>query len=358
MGAILKIATSKSGTRQLEKYLKQESKTEENLIHGKDCYVDEFAKDFQIVKNINNKTEGRQHYHVIQSFDDDISAEKAHELGKEFLQNEKFKGFQAVCITHKDKEHIHNHIVINSVSFEDGHKFKQSKKDLYELREYSDQILIQNDLEIQKRVQRQGEIRTYDINKYKVFEKHQEGQAKSYLIETAQAVNRSIENTSNREEFIRKMQDEGYNTNWSETRKHITFENIETEKKVRLSNLQKTFNDERFSKENLEKCFEIEKESKEVEDVNIYDNEQLEKEKSMMKYLNEKREDLDKVETKSMLEMLEEKRKEVQTKKEEEKNSKVEEKQENSMLKMLEEKRQQEKEKKQENKQSQNYQDY
>ncbi len=103
MGAIIKASNggSKGGTGGLEGYLKKEGKTEEKLMYGKDCDVKDFAKDFQITKELYEKTTGRQHTHFIQSWrPGEVTAKQANEIGQEFLKHEKFNGFQAVVITH------------------------------------------------------------------------------------------------------------------------------------------------------------------------------------------------------------------------------------------------------------------
>ena len=70
-------------------YITKEEKTEEKLIFTKDCSEDNFKKDFEDIKQIWDKTEGRQYYHLVQSFEkeDYISLENAHEIGKKFIEN-------------------------------------------------------------------------------------------------------------------------------------------------------------------------------------------------------------------------------------------------------------------------------
>ena len=74
------------------------------------------------------KMDGRLGYHVIQSFspDDNVTPEMAHEIGKRYAEK-LFGDFEVVIGTHVDKSHIHNHIVINSVSCIDGHKLHTPK---------------------------------------------------------------------------------------------------------------------------------------------------------------------------------------------------------------------------------------
>ena len=268
MGAIIKASNggSKGGTGGLEGYLKKEGKTEEKLMYGKDCDVNNFAKDFQATKELYNKTEGRQHKHFIQSWGKgEVTAEQANKIGQEFLSHEKFKGFQAVVITHTDKENIHNHIVINSVNLETGKKFQQSKQELESLKEFSNKINLKYEIKPEQKKAIAGDIRVYDSKiKYEILKKATEGKVKSYVIETKKAVDKALETATDKKEFIEQMKVQGYSVKWNDKlkpngeleNKNITFEN-ENGEKVRLSNLQKTFSDEKYSREGLKTEFEL-----------------------------------------------------------------------------------------------------
>ena len=87
------------------------------------------------------KTDGIQGFHVVQSFaPGEATPGLAHRIGVEFVER-CFPDFQAVIGTHLDKHHIHNHIVLNSVSYVDGHKYHSSQKSYYhELRKISDEL--------------------------------------------------------------------------------------------------------------------------------------------------------------------------------------------------------------------------
>lgn len=124
-------------------YITKEEKTEKKLIFTKDCSEDDFKKDFEEIKQIWDKTEGRQYYHLVQSFEkeDYITLEKAHEIGKKFIdENSVFKDYQVVMATHKDKDHIHNHFIVNSVNLENGLKFEFNPKDCLNSKELSNEI--------------------------------------------------------------------------------------------------------------------------------------------------------------------------------------------------------------------------
>lgn len=124
-------------------YITKEEKTEEKLIFTKDCSEDNFKKDFEETKQIWDKTEGRQYFHMVQSFEKEeyITLEKAHEIGKKFIEdNPQMKDYQVVMATHKDKDHIHNHFIINSVGLDTGEKFQMYKNDLKQCKELSNEI--------------------------------------------------------------------------------------------------------------------------------------------------------------------------------------------------------------------------
>ena len=55
-----------------------------------------------------------------------LDYKKAHEIGIKLANY--FKGLQVLEVTHTNRQHIHNHLIINSVNFEDGKNFNQSKK--------------------------------------------------------------------------------------------------------------------------------------------------------------------------------------------------------------------------------------
>ncbi|MGF2205012.1 relaxase/mobilization nuclease domain-containing protein [Lactococcus lactis] len=81
-------------------------------------------------------------YHFVQSFspDDHLTPEQVHEIGlktmKEYLGN----SAEFIIATHTDKDHLHNHIVLNATDPLTLNKFQQSKNDLERLKEISDKI--------------------------------------------------------------------------------------------------------------------------------------------------------------------------------------------------------------------------
>ncbi|MBT2572078.1 relaxase/mobilization nuclease domain-containing protein [Planococcus sp. ISL-110] len=117
---------------------------------GVDCPAEYAKAQFKATRELWGKTEGIQAHHVIQSFKPgEVTAKMANEIGQDLARNIA-KGHEAVVYTHTDKDHIHNHIVINAVSYENGSKYQSSKKDLYKIREQSDQLCLAKGLSIVK----------------------------------------------------------------------------------------------------------------------------------------------------------------------------------------------------------------
>ena len=96
------------------------------------------------------KTGGVLGYHFSQSFaPGEVTPEQAHEVGCEFARRLFGNDFEVVIGTHLDKAHPHNHIVVNSVSRTDGHKYHSSPESYYnDVRGTSDALCRENDLSV------------------------------------------------------------------------------------------------------------------------------------------------------------------------------------------------------------------
>ena len=123
--------------RNCIEYVLRQDKTNElfTCVTGPYCHdeinYDLVYRTFLEEKKLWDKDSGRMYAHNIISWhkDEQITPEQALEFGKEFAENW-FSGFQTLVAVHKDKDHIHCHLVTNSVSYEDGRKLHNTKKDL------------------------------------------------------------------------------------------------------------------------------------------------------------------------------------------------------------------------------------
>ena len=107
------------------RYVSQDYKTDtRHYVSGVNCNATSALSEFQTVKERFKKTGGAVAYHCIQSFaPGEVDPDKAHMIGLE-LANEIWgsKGYQVIVCTHLDREHIHNHFLINSVNENTGEK--------------------------------------------------------------------------------------------------------------------------------------------------------------------------------------------------------------------------------------------
>lgn len=112
--------------------------------------VDTAFQEMQSTKRRFGKTDDVLGYHFIQSFaPGEVTPEQAHEIGMEFARRMFGERYEVVIGTHLDKAHLHNHIVINSVSFVDGQKYHSSPESYYnEVRGTSDELCRENDLSV------------------------------------------------------------------------------------------------------------------------------------------------------------------------------------------------------------------
>lgn len=251
--AVIKAVNSKASIGKAVNYITKDEKTEQKLIYGKDCNPHTAIDEMKATKEQWDKTEGRQYKHYVQSFnpEDNVTPEMAHSIGNKFLEDEKFKGHEVVMATHTDKGHVHNHFIVNSVNFETGKKYQERKQDLEYLKQKSNDLSREHGLSVPERGE---EITSFKMSKYKSLEKAVSGEYKSHILDCYNTVSAVKEQAVNRSDFVGKMREHGYETSWSDNRKHITFEDMNGNK-IRNSNLEKTFK-EPFGKEDLERGFE------------------------------------------------------------------------------------------------------
>lgn len=241
--AIIKFTNSKSSLKNIINYITKEEKTNTNLITGKDCMAQTALEEMMSVKEVYNKKEGRQYIHLIQSFslNDNIDYEKAHQIGIELANY--FKGFQVLVATHTDTEHIHNHLVLNSVNFETGKKFNQSKSDMKKVKAFSDELCESAGISVIKANKYKG---IYKRNEYQVALK-----GESWKMRLINAIDYSLENSASKTDFFKQMNKLGYQVVWTQNKKYITYTTPEG-MKCRDNKL----NDKKYLKEEMENAIE------------------------------------------------------------------------------------------------------
>lgn len=112
------------------------------------CSEDNPFDDMKDTKDYYRKSDGVLAYHGYQSFKEgEVTPDIAHEIGVK-LVNEMFKDYEVVVATHQNTNHIHNHFIINSVSFKTGKKYNNNRTNLAKLRNISDSLCAEYGLSI------------------------------------------------------------------------------------------------------------------------------------------------------------------------------------------------------------------
>ncbi len=203
-----------------------------------------------------------------QSFapDEAITPEQAHTIAKKFVEYcPQFKGFEVLIATHQDREHIHTHFILNSVSFEDGHKFQQKSTELQEMKDLSDKICLEHGLSLTHKGRtfngkEREETTAYKKEQYRLLQSAEQGEVKSYVQDIALVIMECKEQATSQEQFAELMNANGYGVLWYDNRKYITFIDLERQEqgekqcKIRNNKLEKYYHID-FSKEGLEREF-------------------------------------------------------------------------------------------------------
>lgn len=112
-------------------YITNPEKTQEKFYTGAvNCTVENAYSSMISTKQMYGKTDKRQAYHLIISFEEgETDPDTAYEIAREFCEKYLAENYEAVYSVHNDTDHIHCHIIWNSVRFSDGYKYRYEKGD-------------------------------------------------------------------------------------------------------------------------------------------------------------------------------------------------------------------------------------
>ena len=191
--------------RQVMTYATNPDKTEKQFYTtGINCEVKDAVKQMQFVKIFYGKENGILAFHAYQSFNEgEVTPEIAHEIGVKLANEMWGDRFQVVVSTHLNTKHLHNHFVINSVSFKDGYKYYSNLSNTALLRKTSDEICEEYGLSVLEEKTCKSGINFE--NYYKKSMKESE-----YYKFAKEDIDYAIEHSWTYQEFIKKLKDMGY----------------------------------------------------------------------------------------------------------------------------------------------------
>ena len=210
--------------------------------------AESLAKQFYVTRKAFKKDDDILAHHYVQSFspNENVTPELAHQIGVE-LMKKVAPNFQVIVSTHVDKDHIHNHIVINSVNMVTGNKWYRNKNSIENMWKESDSLCRKYGLST---IEKKSGLRGIDQTTQKLAEKGQ-----SWKVELCKALDEVTSLCNRKDNFIHYMEVKGFKiTRYGE--KDITFQKIGETKKIRASTLAQQFGDV-YTKENIEKKMSI-----------------------------------------------------------------------------------------------------
>lgn len=204
----------------------------ENFALTRETYeVD--SKDYQAV-------------HVIQSWSPEeskrLTKEQVNEMGRRLIEKY-WKGHQFLVVTHDHDDHLHNHIIVNTINFDTGKRIARKYHHLHKLRDISDQICLENGLSITNREKKERQTRLPEV-----AQRIQRYNGKSYLYETMQKADFARKYATNYSEYAAMLSELGIPVQIEN--KNITYFYPGKERGKRGSNLGS-----KYDKPELEKTF-------------------------------------------------------------------------------------------------------
>ena len=211
-----------SAMKRVIRYCTQDHKVTDpdsgcRYVRGVNCDGENSFAEFMTTKKCFHKTNGIYFYQYTQSFspDENITPATAHEIALEFAERA-WQGHEVMVATHVDREHIHSHFIINSVSCIDGKKLRQSPNTLKELRALNDEICRAHGLSV---------LEPYTENHKGLSPREYRAAVKgqSWKFRLMASIEDAMNNSGNKDEFIYTMEQQGYEITWTDERKYITF---------------------------------------------------------------------------------------------------------------------------------------
>lgn len=245
-------------------YVMQDKKTVIDgikLVSGLHCVPESAYQEFMATKHQYGKAKGVFFKQYVQSFKPDCNAtpEQIHRIGLETAK--RFDGFEVVVATHIDRDHWHNHFVVNSVNCETGYKIQINEKGLEELRHKSDAICQRFGLEV---------LTPYQKPKQKSINQREYRTAlrgDSKKLKLTNAIDYTVATSRSKKQFIEQMDKLGYSVNWIDRYKYITYTTPDGQR-FRDNRLL----DDKYLKTNMEELFAYGYEQTKEQQSNRIDN--------------------------------------------------------------------------------------
>lgn len=261
-----------SNLKKAINYIVNGEKTDAStLVSGINCSIcpTVAVKEMELVKKRFGKEDNILAFHFMQSFKpgEIKNPNLAHEIGIQFAEKFTNKEFKTIVATHIDKDHIHNHIIMNSVNSITGKKYHSCTKELWHVRGISNEITKDFGLSV---------ITPSEENRSKSYKEWAETKkGTSWKANTKYDIDSVIKNVKSFDEFIDAMEEKGYEVKYKNL-KNISFKAPGQQRFTRGKTIGNAYTEESIRKRIAENINRIDihkyqsKEKREFIDFDVY----------------------------------------------------------------------------------------
>ena len=232
-------------------YATNKDKTEQRyFVTGVNCDPTTARDEMMIAKQQWNDESEIVCYHGFQSFKHgEVTPEQAHEVGVKLAQKMWGDRFQVIVATHLNTDCLHNHFVVNSVSFTDGRHYHDNKANLRLLRQRSDELCREYALSVIEHPN--GKKKPYAL-----YQAEKSGMPTRDNV-TRQAVDEAISKSFTLKDFDRIMAEMGYRVSFDPNRKYWTVIGKGWKRPKRLYKLGEEYTNERIMERITENSYAV-----------------------------------------------------------------------------------------------------
>ena len=208
--------TQKQALEDVIEYAANEDKTEKKIFVSTVNCSAEYAKDqFNTVKKRFRKEDGTVAFHAYQSFAPrEATPQQAHDIGVALAKELWGDSFQVLIATHLNTDCLHNHFVINSVSFRDGKRFHSTADSYRVMKETSDRLCREHGLSIVEEAKGRGKS-------YHQYQMEAAGMPTRYNA-ARRALDEAMARSCNLQELKANLKSMGYQCSFAPNRKYWT----------------------------------------------------------------------------------------------------------------------------------------
>ncbi|WP_461467827.1 relaxase/mobilization nuclease domain-containing protein [Parvimonas micra] len=254
--AVTKIHPIKTTLKKAIDYICNGDKTDDEIyVTTHMCSRENAHKEFELTKKqFGSRTKTLAH-HLIQSFvPEEVSFEEAHQVGIELCEKILGGKYEYVLATHIDKDHIHNHIIFNSIDVDEGKIYHSYYGSYMNIRSHSDKLFKEHNLSVIDH-ETQREINEIKRRKFvNWYDWNEDKKGNSYKSRLQFDIDRTIKQSINWQDFLSKMESYGYEMKFG---KYIAFRSKNQQRFTRAKTIGANYNEERIKDRILNKDKEI-----------------------------------------------------------------------------------------------------